>query len=232
MKNTKSTLLGIAGIISVGMAAPSARAGVEVQLQGARVGNWTMDYEAALDLAAEKKLPILLNFTGSDWCGWCKMMDGQVFSQDEWRMFAAENVILITLDFPKDKSIVPGNYVERNEMLKNQYKVGGFPTYIVLTDDGKTEIGKLGAAPGVTPASFIKQFQRVLKMSESGIAQYIKDNPDKAEAYKAALDGYKKALEELETWLKTKPERNDENTQKFEEFQKGITDAETKLDEF
>ena len=122
----------------MGAVALSAQAADKVELEGAKVGIWTMDFDAAVKLAGEKNLPLMLNFTGSDWCGWCKLMDKGVFAQDEWKEYAAKNVLLVTLDFPKDKNIVPEKYVSRNNELKEQFGVRGYPTYVVLDSDGKS----------------------------------------------------------------------------------------------
>ena len=84
----------------------SAQAADQVELEGASVGIWTMDFDAAVKLAGEKNLPLMLNFTGSDWCGWCKLMDKNVFAEEVWKTYAKENVLLVTLDFPQDKSVV------------------------------------------------------------------------------------------------------------------------------
>ena len=204
----------------------------KIQLEGATVGRWTMDFEAAAKLAEEKKLPMMLNFTGSDWCGWCKLMDKEVFAQEEWKKFAAENAVLVTLDFPKDKSIVPEKYVSRNDTLKEQFAVSGFPTYVVLDSDAKTKIGQLGAGRDKTPASFIEEFQAVTRMSAASIAEYVKKNPDKADAYKAAIAESTAAKKALTDWIATRPERNDENTKKFEAFQKRIKEAQEALKTF
>ena len=59
----------------------------EVQTKGAKLGQWTMDYDAAVKLAQSSKQPMILNFTGSDWCGWCKIMDKNVFAKDEWKKY-------------------------------------------------------------------------------------------------------------------------------------------------
>ena len=203
-----------------------------VQLDGAKAGHWTMDFDAAVALAAEKNLPLILNFTGSDWCGWCKIMDKNVFAKDEWKTYAADKVVLVTLDFPKDKSIVPEKYVERNTKLKEQFGVRGYPSYVVLESDGKTKIGQLGAGKEKTPASFIEEFNGLVKMSASGIAAYVKANPEKAEAYKAAIAAQKAAKKELSDWIQTKPQRNDENNKKFAEFQAKIKAAGEALKSF
>ncbi|MGB3316190.1 MAG: thioredoxin family protein [Albidovulum sp.] len=228
MNILKNTLAGIA----FGALALSAQAEDKVQIDGAEVGHWTMDFDAAVKLAAEKKLPMMLNFTGSDWCSWCKLMDKGVFAEEAWQKFAAENVVLVTLDFPKDKAIVPEKYVSRNNELKDQFGVRGFPTYVVLDSDGKTKLGQLGAGKDKTPASFIDEFKAVVRMSPANIEAYIKANPDKADAYKAAIAEDKAATQALSEWIATGPERNEENNKKFAEFQARIKAAAEKLKSF
>lgn len=138
-------------VVSVGVFAAE-----KPMVEGAEPGKWTMDIEAAKKVAAEKKMPLLLNFTGSDWCGWCKLMDKQVFGEKEWQEYAAGNLLLVWIDFPKDKSLVPEKFVAANEKLSEEYGVRGYPTYIVLDDDGKSVLGQLGADREATPAKFIQ----------------------------------------------------------------------------
>ena len=130
--------------------------------EGAKVGVWTQDYDAAVALAKEKGLPLMLNFTGSDWCGWCKLMDNQVFSKSEWKNWAKENIVLAFIDFPRKKSLVPEKYVARNKALSAKYGVQGYPTYILVEPaDGKS-FGQLGASRDATPAKFIEELEGVL----------------------------------------------------------------------
>ncbi|MEO1842887.1 MAG: thioredoxin family protein [Akkermansiaceae bacterium] len=227
-KLLKTTFTGLA----FGALALSAQAGDKVQLEGAKLGHWTMDFDSATKLAAEKKVPLMLNFTGSDWCGWCKLMDKNVFAEAEWKKFAAENVVLVTLDFPRDKSIVPEKYVAQNEELKTKFAVRGFPTYVVLDSDGETKLGQLGAGKEKTPSSFVEEFKGVSRLSASSIAAYAKANPDKAKAYKAAIAESRAANKELKEWLATKPEQNDENNKKYAGFQARIKSADEKLQSF
>ncbi len=232
MKKLNTTLGAfLLGVLTLTSQAEDAAAEA-VQIDGAKVGQWTMDFDAAKELASEKKLPLLLNFTGSDWCGWCKLMDKNVFAQKPWQEFASSNVLLVTLDFPKDKSIVPEKYVKRNEELKNQFSVRGFPTYVILDTDGETKIGQLGAGREKTPDSFITEFKNVVRMSESSIEAYLKANPDKADEYKAAIQGVKDAKKALTDWIATGPQRNEENNKKYADFMQAIKDAEDKLSKF
>jgi len=227
----KSIQIALAGLASAALTL-SVQAEFTVATEGAEVGKWTQDFEAAKKLAGEKKLPMLMNFTGSDWCGWCKIMDKNVFAEEEWQKYAAENAVLVTIDFPKDKNIVPENFVGRNKELQKQFGVGGFPTYVILESDGETKIGQLGAGREKTPASFIAEFKGAIKTSPAGIEAYVKANPDKADAFKAAIAGRDAAVKELEQWIETDPERNEENNKKFAAFQEKIQQAEDKLAEF
>jgi protein disulfide-isomerase len=210
----------------------SAQASDKVQLDGATIGHWTMDFTAASKLAAEKSLPMMLNFTGSDWCGWCKLMDKGVFSKDEWKQYAAENALLVTIDFPKDKSIVPEKYLARNEALRGQFGVGGYPTYVILDSDGETVLGQLAAGKGKTPESFIKEFQGVVKMSPAGLLEYAKKHPDKIDAFKEAISKLNASKKSLTEWIATRPQRNDENNTKFEAFNESIRIATEALAKF
>jgi len=209
----------------------TAHSSNEVATEGAEVGQWTMDYDAAVKLAAGKELPMMLNFTGSDWCGWCKIMDRNVFAEDEWKKFAAENVVLVTLDFPRDKTIVPEKYVDRNKTLQLQFGVRGYPTYIVLASDGTTRLGKLGAGREKTPASFIKEFQSLLGMSPPKVEEFKPGSPEQAEAYKKAAQEVKDAEQALAEWIATKPARNEETMKKHTELRERIRNAKATLEQ-
>ena len=125
------------------------------------VGVWTQDFDAAKELAKEKGLPMFLNFTGSDWCGWCKLMDSQVFSKTEWKNYAKTNLVLVTIDFPQNKSLVPSKYVSRNQSLQTQYKVRGYPTYIIINPHDQKVLGQLGASRDATPQQFIRDVKKI-----------------------------------------------------------------------
>jgi len=129
--------------------------------EGAKPGVWTQDFDAAKKAAVEKGLPLFINFTGSDWCGWCILMDDQVFSKPAWEEYAQENLMLVYINFPQDKSLVPEKYVARNEELAKSFGVQGFPTYIILDSDAETALGQLGASRNATPESFIAQVKAI-----------------------------------------------------------------------
>ncbi|MFA6285760.1 MAG: thioredoxin family protein [Opitutaceae bacterium] len=107
---------------------------------------WMTNYEAAAKKAAAEKKPMLLDFTGSDWCGWCIKLDKEVFSQPEFVKYAKKNLILVKLDFPREKKLSPSEK-KQNESLAAKFGIRGYPTIIVLDDQG-TQLGKLGYQKG------------------------------------------------------------------------------------
>ena len=219
-------------ILFTGALSLTAHAEDTVQTDGAKLGKWTMDFDAAKKIAEEKKLPLMLNFTGSDWCGWCKLMDKNVFAEDDWKKYASENVLLVTLDFPKDKSIVPEKYVDRNTKLKEKFGVRGYPTYLILDSDGETKIGQLGAGKDKTPESFIAEFKAAVRLSPSNIEAFVKANPKKADAYKAAIQAVTDAEKDLKDWVATRLTSSMRLESTFAELQKGIQSAKEALGKF
>ena len=148
-------------IVCAALVATSAFA-AKPDTDGARVGVWTQDYDAAVALAKTNNLPLMLNFTGSDWCGWCKLMDRQVFSTKEWEAWAKENIVLAFIDFPQKKSLVPEKYVDRNKDLSKKYGVRGYPTYVVVDPENGKSIGRLGASRDAAPKKFIAELENLL----------------------------------------------------------------------
>jgi protein disulfide-isomerase len=119
---------------------------------------WLTDFAAAQAQAkAENKL-VLINFTGSDWCGWCIRLKKEVFAKPEFDAYAAENLVLLEIDFPRKKPLSAAQR-KANQKLAEQYNVEGYPTIIVLSPEGKVA-GKLGYRPGGTRA-FLGELQKL-----------------------------------------------------------------------
>ncbi|RME67155.1 MAG: thioredoxin family protein [Verrucomicrobia bacterium] len=126
-------------------------------LNAAEDDGWLTNYEeAAARAKAENKL-LLMNFTGSDWCIWCKRLEGEVFSRPAFKAFAKENLVLLKLDFPRR-----GNQSEaerkQNRELAEKFGIEGFPTIIVLKPDG-SKAAELGYLPG-GPEAWIEAFKK------------------------------------------------------------------------
>ncbi|CAI8334931.1 MAG: Disulfide bond reductase DsbH [Opitutia bacterium UBA7350] len=96
---------------------------------------WETDFEAAQAKAKATGKPMLLDFTGSDWCGWCIRLKKEVFSQAEFIDYAASAFVLVTVDFPRGKPQSEA-LQQQNDALAKKYGVSGFPTIILLSPDG------------------------------------------------------------------------------------------------
>lgn len=121
---------------------------------------WTTSYEEGQqDAKANNKL-MLLDFTGSDWCGWCILLDREVFSKPEFKEYASKNLVLVELDFPKRKPM-PDAVKLQNAKLAQRFQVQGFPTIIVLNGDGQM-VGEFGYMKG-GPEAVIAVLEKLRK---------------------------------------------------------------------
>ena len=111
---------------------------------------WETNWEAAKARSKAENKPILINLTGSDWCGWCIKLEKEVFSSREFQEFAAANLVLFEADFPKKKT-VPAELKAQNEILEKKYLAGGYPTVYLLDTEGKKLSNDIGELKGGTP---------------------------------------------------------------------------------
>ncbi len=101
---------------------------------------WTTDFKSAMTRAAAEKKPVLLEFTGSDWCPPCKMMAAQIFDTPGFEEFAKKSLIPVKLDYPRSKP-QSEELKTQNTELAAKYGVNGFPTIILLSSEG-AELGR------------------------------------------------------------------------------------------
>ncbi len=204
----------------------SVSANDKVDLDGHNPGRFTMDYDAAKKYAQEKGLPIFIDFTGSDWCGWCKLMDKNVFSQEEWSTYAKDNLVLVYIDFPKNKSLVPDKYVERNKELKQKFPVKGFPTYFVIDPNTEAVMGKLGAGQTKTAQSFIGEVDSLIAMTPANIAKFAKTlSPEKSAEFLATFEKMNKNNKDLESLKKAYEEKAQAVAKENNELEEKLIDT-------
>ncbi len=126
-----------AALTLAGLIAGNAAAGGE---------GWTDDFAGAKTTAAADGKDLLLDFTGSDWCGWCIKLNEEVFSQDAFKAYAKENFVLVELDFPNKKKL-SDEVKAQNAQLQTAYNIQGYPT-IYLTDAKGLPYAKTGYQRG------------------------------------------------------------------------------------
>lgn len=108
---------------------------------------WTTDFPAAQALAKKENKLVVMNFTGSDWCSWCKKLQKEVFGTKEFGAYAKEKLVLVEVDFPNGKKQTEA-LKKANDALQEKFKAEGFPTIVVLNGDGKVVWRQVGYMPG------------------------------------------------------------------------------------
>ena len=134
---------------------------------------WYTNVSKAHDVSVASKKPIFAFFTGSDWCIWCKKIQQDVFSKTEFIKWAKKNVVLLELDYPRNKAQDPET-VKQNQSLQQAFQVQGFPVIwmFFLAKDAKTNgfnitgLGSCGypqgAEPGKEEVKFLKDANAIL----------------------------------------------------------------------
>ena len=119
---------------------------------------WTDDIDGAFKASAKSGKPVFIDFTGSDWCGWCKLADENIFSTPAWAEFADE-VVCLKVDFPRNGRPDVMTMGKREELAK-AFGVEGFPTLVLASADRKMlaqfSAGRKGAA------EFISEVRKAL----------------------------------------------------------------------
>ena len=118
--------------------------------------NWHTDLSKAVSISINEKKPIMLFFTGSDWCGWCMRLKKEVFNHEKFKIWSDDKIILVELDFPRRKKLEP-NILNQNRELARIFGVSGYPTcWLVkpqVLENSKVnflKLGKLGYVAGGT----------------------------------------------------------------------------------
>ena len=154
---------------------------------------WTADFEAAKKQAAGSGKDLLVDFTGSDWCGWCIKLNKEVFEHDAFKNGVKDTFVLVELDFPKDKSKVSEATQKQNKELAQAYAVRGYPT-ILLCDANGRPYAKTGYQKG-GPEEYVKQLNELREsrvVRDKAFADAEKaTGVEKAKALAKALDSIK-----------------------------------------
>lgn len=127
---------------------------------------WHTDINKAIEISSRTKKPMLLFFTGSDWCGWCIRLQNEVFKKPEFQEWS-KNVVLVELDFPR-KTQLEEKLKNQNAQLQQIFQVTGYPTiWFVNPQKNGTQInlqqlGKTGYVAG-GPAAWLQVANQFLK---------------------------------------------------------------------
>lgn len=152
MKQKTLILLTAFLLVSVFASAENSKSTVQIK--------WFSNLEDALAEAEISQLPIFIDFTGSDWCGWCFKLEEEVFSKQDFINYVSENLIMVKLDYPKriEQTFETKQY---NNEIASKFGIRGFPTILLLDENGK-EISRTGYQPGGA-MNYISHIKSLLK---------------------------------------------------------------------
>ncbi|MGA0058109.1 MAG: thioredoxin family protein [Planctomycetota bacterium] len=131
---------------------------------------WHADFDEAVEVAKAEGKDLLVDFTGSDWCGWCIRLNKEVFDHAEWLDEVKKDWVLVALDFPNAEEVkakVPNP--DRNRELQGKYKVAGFPTILLMDADG-TVYGRTGYREG-GPTPYLEHMKELRKNGKEALAR-------------------------------------------------------------
>lgn len=124
---------------------------------------------ATCALGGDSGRPQLLAFGSSDSCAWCDLLCTRVFASDEWQKWAVANIVYKAVDLPRGSGALNRREREENEALADRYGIEGIPTFVLVTPDGKTELGRIkvpdsscGLGRDLTASDFIAAVQKTI----------------------------------------------------------------------
>lgn len=164
---------GLLACVLAGSMALSAFAGEEAA--------WTENAAEAMATAARDGKDLLIDFTGSDWCGWCIRLDKEVFSQEAFTAAAPRSFVLLKLDFPRQREL-SAEIKKQNAEWQAKFRISGYPT-IVLADAA----GKPYARTGYQEGGAEKYLEHLAELRK------VRTRRDEALAKAQAAEGVEKA---------------------------------------
>ncbi len=164
----------------------------------AGAAEWMTDFAAAKAKAAQENKAVLVDFTGSDWCHFCNVLRRRVLDTPAFEEYGADKFVYLEVDLPRTTPL-PKELLAQNNAMVKEYGVGGFPTVILLDEDGHALGGFTG---GMT------RLPDVIKALEPAwqVFQHLKsaetDSAHRADHLAAAYALYPDSYRKYNTWLR------------------------------
>ena len=117
---------------------------------------WTDSITEGIAQAEREGKMLLLDFTGSDWCVWCKKLDSEVWYTPQFEAWSKDNLVKVFLDFPQNRDLSDEQKLQ-NQLLQQYFGVKGFPT-IFLLDSNLKPLLQTGYHQG-GPEEYIRHLQ-------------------------------------------------------------------------
>lgn len=125
---------------------------------------WQGDFEAAKAQANKEHKLILINFSGSDWCGPCIRLRKEILESSTFENYATDHLVLVRADFPRQKKNQPAkDQIKRNEALADKYNAEGKFPYTLLVDENGKVLKAWDGFPDETPERFVWDIESATK---------------------------------------------------------------------
>lgn len=144
MKKLVFTFIICLFISQINIAQDSVNFGEEIIENNEVTLNWMPNYKEALKKSKKEKKPVLIYFTGSDWCGPCKTLDKNLFHTEKFKALSDKSLVLLEVDIPRRLDIVSPEKLIENKSIQKKYKVKSFPTLMFVNHRGKKIAEKKG----------------------------------------------------------------------------------------
>ncbi|HQC43096.1 MAG TPA: basic secretory protein-like protein [Verrucomicrobiota bacterium] len=154
---------------------------------------WLTDYQEGLAAVRKNQKNMMVLFTGSDWCIWCKRLQADILRKEEFKSFAKENLVLVELDFPRENK--PSEEIQAaRRALAEKYGIRGYPTIVLLTPEEK-DFGRMG---------YQEKVDEFLEKYKSLAAEVTKEAaaPEAPLDFKYTINIQYKDAPEMEGWMK------------------------------
>jgi thiol-disulfide isomerase/thioredoxin len=151
---------------------------------------WLTNFEEAKKVAIKEGKPMLLDFTGSDWCPPCKALHKNVFSTEEFAKEAAGKYVLVELDFPRTKQLAPELKAQNSELQK-KYAITGYPTVLLIDAKTGDVFGRSVGFGGWTPRQYLDKLASFKNTPEGKAA--LADEEKKADESRAKANAARNA---------------------------------------
>lgn len=182
--------------------------GVAAMVATAMGAEWETDFDTAKERAAAEGKAIIMNFTGSDWCGYCIRMKHSVLSTPEFEEYVKDKFVLMEIDIPRSKPVAAEEMQQRRELCK-QYDVTGFPTIAITDAKGEVLGGFSGARPDVEST---KIFLDNALVRRTMLAEARKlQGTERAKALMEVYESYPKTFRKAATALRNEIMQSDPN---------------------
>lgn len=160
----------------------------------AHSAEWIQNFTDAKAKAKAEKKHLLIDFTGSDWCGWCIKLDEEVFSKEAFKAEAPKNFVLVKLDYPRNKDLVTEEIQKQNAELGKKYQIQGYPTILLCDCEGRV-YGATGYQEG-GPEKYNTHLGDLKKQGDAFIAAMVRADAAKGVDRAKALDEALSAINE------------------------------------